>query len=73
MKHASTTELVALCLFDHGPTTLNDLSLYTGLPLPILRGHLNLNRGDRYLATLTIEDGIPVRRWRLNTEKCGDA
>ncbi|MES1994238.1 MAG: hypothetical protein V4457_11780 [Pseudomonadota bacterium] len=69
MKHASTTELVALALFDHGPCDLNTISLITGLGLPLLRLHLTINRGDRYLATLTIEDGVPIRRWRLNTEK----
>ncbi len=58
-------DLVSLALFDHGPMTLNDLALMTCLPLPSIRMHLQLNRGSRYLATLTIEDGMPIRRWAL--------
>jgi hypothetical protein len=58
-------DLVSLALFDHGPMTLNDLALMTCLPLPSIRMHLQLNRDVRYRPTLTIEGGIPIRRWAL--------
>lgn len=58
-------EAVTLCLYDEGPLTLNQISEITCLPLPTLLTHLQLNRGTRYLARLTIEDDIPVRRWEL--------
>lgn len=58
-------ELTSLALYDHGPMTATDLSLMTCIPLPSLLMHLSLNRGTRYLARLTIEDDIPVRRWEL--------
>ena len=58
-------DLVALFLFDHGPSTLTDIASMTQIPLTTLRNHMTLNRGHRYAAILTIEDGIPVRRWSL--------
>lgn len=58
-------EFVTLCLYDEGPLTASEIALITCIPLPSLLTHLNLNRGTRYLARLTIEAGIPVRRWEL--------
>jgi hypothetical protein len=58
-------EYVSLALYDHGPLTASDLATITCIPMPSLIMHLSLNRGTRYLARLTIEAGLPVRRWEL--------
>jgi hypothetical protein len=63
-------EAVTLCLYDHGSLTLNEIALITCIPLPSLRDHLHINRGERYSARMTVEDGVPMRRWSLIQEPC---
>lgn len=58
-------DYVSLCLYDEGPLTANEIALITCIPLPSLLMHLSLNREERYMAKLTIEASIPVRRWEL--------
>jgi hypothetical protein len=65
-------DAICLALYDHGPLTISDLAVMTCLPLPSIRLHMQVNRGHRYLATLTIEDGLPIRRWRLNRDNEGE-
>jgi hypothetical protein len=58
-------ELIALCLFDHGPCGITDISTITCLPHAVIRDHLRLHRGTRYRATTDHVEGVPVRLWAL--------